>query len=188
MFVERQHGDRRLVGGGSGAARRRQRRPCLRQVPAPDAHRPLDVLEALTSPASTKVTPTLPLHLRMHDVGDEDAARGCAMAFEPGGDVDAVAEDVVALDDDVAEIDADAECRCASARHVRDCASAIAALDLRRRSSTASTALPNSTSAPSPIVLTMRPWCAATAGLNVSLQICRSAASVPASSAPIMRL
>ena len=39
---------------------------------------------------------------------DADAAR-LGDAFQPRGDVDAVAEDVVALDDDVADIDADAE-------------------------------------------------------------------------------
>ena len=54
--------------------------------------------------------------------------------------------------------------------------------------STASTTLPNSTSAPSPIIFTMRPWRAATAALNVSLQICRSVAIVPVSSARIMPL
>ena len=34
---------------------------------------------------------------------------GSAKAFEPRRDIDAVAEDVAVLDDDVAEIDADAE-------------------------------------------------------------------------------
>ena len=34
---------------------------------------------------------------------------GSASAFQPRRDVDAVAEDVVALDDDVADIDADAK-------------------------------------------------------------------------------
>jgi hypothetical protein len=46
--------------------------------------------------------------LRVHDVGSEDTARRC-LTLEPGGDVDALAEDVVAVDDDVAEVDADAE-------------------------------------------------------------------------------
>ena len=36
-------------------------------------------------------------------------ASGCRDLLKPGGDVDAVAEDVVALDDDVADVDADAE-------------------------------------------------------------------------------
>ena len=50
----------------------------------------------------------MPLHLRMDDVGDENAAVR-RLAFEPRRDIDAVAKDVVALDDDVAEVDADAE-------------------------------------------------------------------------------
>jgi hypothetical protein len=40
-------------------------------------------------------------------LGDADPTR-FGDAFEPGGDVDPVAEDVVALDQDVAEMDADA--------------------------------------------------------------------------------
>ena len=54
--------------------------------------------------------------------------------------------------------------------------------------STASTTLPNSTSAPSPIVFTMRPWRAATAGLNASIQIRRITAMVFVSPASIIRL
>jgi hypothetical protein len=50
-----------------------------------------------------------------------------------------------------------------------------------------STALANLTSAASLIILTMRPWCAVTAGLNRPAQTARSIASVPASSAPIRR-
>ena len=52
---------------------------------------------------------------------------------------------------------------------------------------TASTTLPNSTSVPSPISLTTRPLCSATAGSNTASRCCLSAASVPASSAPIRR-
>ena len=44
----------------------------------------------------------------MDDVGDEDAALR-RMSFEAGGDIDAVAENVVPLNDDLAEIDADTE-------------------------------------------------------------------------------
>jgi len=53
--------------------------------------------------------------------------------------------------------------------------------------STASTALANSTRAPSPIRLTIRPPCAATRGSKRSAQSARSAASVAASSSPISR-
>ena len=50
---------------------------------------------------------------------DADPAR-LGQAFQPRRDIDAVAIDVVALDDDVAEIDADAEldARCPPARRV----------------------------------------------------------------------
>jgi len=44
----------------------------------------------------------------MHRVGDEHPA-GIGERFDPGGDVDAVAVEVIALDDDIAEIDADAQ-------------------------------------------------------------------------------
>src|SRR5580704_6629277 len=47
-------------------------------------------------------------HVVMHRIGDEHAA-GIGQGFDPGGDVDAVAVEVVALDDHVAEIDADAQ-------------------------------------------------------------------------------
>jgi hypothetical protein len=41
-------------------------------------------------------------------IGDEHPA-GIGQGFDPGGDVDAVAIEVVALDDHIAEIDADAQ-------------------------------------------------------------------------------
>ena len=63
---------------------------------------------SLISPASMNGDADLSAHLGMDDVGGEDAARR-RLAFEPGSDIDAVAEDVVPLDDDLAEIDADAE-------------------------------------------------------------------------------
>ena len=54
---------------------------------------------------------------------------GCGDAFEARRDIHAVAEDVVALDDDVAEIDADAELDAPVLRHI-GVALAHAALDL----------------------------------------------------------
>ena len=44
---------------------------------------------------------------------------GSAIAFQPGGDIDAVAENVVIVDDDVADMDADAKCDAAILRHGR---------------------------------------------------------------------
>ena len=43
----------------------------------------------------------------MHDVGDTDAA-GLGDFLQPRGDVDAIAEDIVVIEDDVAQVDADA--------------------------------------------------------------------------------
>jgi len=49
-------------------------------------------------------------------------------------------------------------------------------------------ALANSTSNPSPISLTMRPWFRAVTGSTTSARMALSAASVPSSSARIIRL
>ena len=105
------------------------------------------------------------------------------LPFKPSRNIYAVAENVVPVDDNLAEVYPDTELD----RPLR-CEIALAhrALD-GDGASTASTTLPNSTSAPSPIILTMRPWRAATAGLNVSFQIRRIAAIVLASSACIIR-
>jgi hypothetical protein len=59
---------------------------------------------------------------------------------------------------------------------------------IRIRTRTASTALANSTSIPSPVVLTMRPRCAAIAGSTSALLIDFSWTSVPSSLQPISRL
>ena len=118
------------------------------------------------------------------DRGDADPA-GLGERFQAGGDIDAIAVNVVAFDDDVAEIDADPQhdgrLRGALIRRV--------ALERCTDSAqfTASTTLPNSTMVPSPISFTMRPLWAATAG-SKTVSRCRfRAASVPASSAPIRR-
>ena len=57
-----------------------------------------DILEGEVEPA---------LDALAHHVGDADPA-GLGQPLQAGGDVDAVAENIVALDDDVAEVDADA--------------------------------------------------------------------------------
>ena len=62
--------------------------------------------------------------------GDHDAA-GLGQALQPRRDVDAVAVNVVALDDDVAEVDADPELGCAGPRPDRHCAGHVS-LDLDR--------------------------------------------------------
>ena len=99
---------------------------------------------------------------------------GSARAFEPRRDVDPIAKDVVVLDDDIAEIDADAQFdaivrrRSAHCARPSRCCTAIAQRN-------ASTTLANSTSNPSPVVLTMRPRCSAIFG---SISSRRSALSV----------
>ena len=81
---------------------------------------------------------------------------GLGEYFEARGDVDAVAENVVVLEDHVAQIDADAELDPSRRRHI-----GIAAAPSARCTSaahvTASTTLWNSTSMPSPVVLMIRP-------------------------------
>ena len=44
---------------------------------------------------------------------------GCGDAFQPRGDVDAVAENVAVLDDDVADMDADAKLDALVGEHIR---------------------------------------------------------------------
>ena len=87
--------------------------------------------------------------------GDDDPVR-LTDPLQPGGDIDAIAVDVVAIDDDVAEIDADPE------RDPRVLGKGSRWLAIERWISTAhataSTTLANSTSAPSPMSFTMRPW------------------------------
>jgi hypothetical protein len=59
-------------------------------------------------PRSSKAKSTFVAHLVAHRAADADPAR-LGQAFEPRRDIDAVAVNVVLVDDDVADIDADAE-------------------------------------------------------------------------------
>ena len=72
-----------------------------------DPHWPGNVLEQLLAEI-LKDKGQAVAHLVMDRIGDEHPA-GISQGFDPGGDVDAVAIEVVALDDHVAEIDADAQ-------------------------------------------------------------------------------
>ncbi len=60
------------------------------------------------SPANSSGSAELALEVVVGRAGDQHAAR-LAQLLQAGGDVDAVAEQVVAVHDDVAEVDADAE-------------------------------------------------------------------------------
>jgi hypothetical protein len=83
-----------------------------------------------------------------------DAAR-LGQAFEPARDVDTVAEDVTVLDDDVADVDADTELDAMVGGNGALPLAIAACTSAAQRN--ASTTLANSTSKPSPVVLTMRP-------------------------------
>ena len=128
--LERQHRDRRLVG-------ERQRRRVRASAPfspgGPRPPRPADRRDARAptrktwtgwamffsawSPRSSTGKSSFAAGLGQHRVRDADAA-GLGHGFEPRGDVDAVAMNVVAVDDDVAEIDPDAPIRCGLGRRV----------------------------------------------------------------------
>ena len=72
-----------------------------------DTHRPGDVLDLLLAHVLERKG-ELVAHLIPHHSADADPAR-FGQGFETRRDIDTVAEDVVLVDDDVAEIDADAE-------------------------------------------------------------------------------
>jgi hypothetical protein len=117
-----------------------------------------DVLEVLR-PHIITVNLSLATDLPVGLIGHTDAAR-FGDAFKASGNVDTIPEDIVVVDDDVPDVDADPKFDPCVLRQ-----SGIllghAALDLNR---TASTALANSTSMPSPVVLTIRPRCLANVG------------------------
>src|SRR4029077_16127597 len=84
-------------GGGGGPFRSHPVHP----------HRPCDVLDLLLAQIlKDKGQPVADVVVNC--VGDEHAA-GIGQRFDPGGDVDAVAIEIVAFDNHVAEIDADAQ-------------------------------------------------------------------------------
>ena len=124
----------------------------------------------------------LPNHVIAYRSRESDTANGCNR-LQPRGDDDAFAIDIVALDDDIAKIDADtvANARCFGAlgfgarRRLlgRECA-----VDGRET-------LENSTSAPSPMSLTRRPPWAATQGSKTWLRLTFSLSCVPASSTSV---
>ena len=76
----------------------------MRKIEPIDAHRPRDVLEALF-PSIYKVGCHLALHLPPSVLRNRDAAR-FSNSLDPRRDVDAISQDVLALDDDVADVDA----------------------------------------------------------------------------------
>ena len=103
-----------LLGGGGlavrrGGAQRGAVRKChdVARAQPVNADGARDVLHRLLAEIG-KGQRELVADLVVRRARDADAA-GLAQRFEAGGDVDAVAENVVAVDDDVADIDADPE-------------------------------------------------------------------------------
>ena len=87
---------------------------------------------------------------------------GIRQPLEPGCDVDAVAVNIIFVDDDIARIDTDAQFQLAVAG-----GGFMWAAKLRWMSTaqfTALTALSNSTRSPSPLLRTSRPSCSETVG------------------------
>src|SRR5262249_30379255 len=123
-------------------------------------------------------------HLISYHPADADAAR-FRQAFKARCDVDPVAEDVVGIDDDVAEIDADAEIDAPFGVHT-GIARGHLALHFDRATNRIDHAreLAEQTVAR---LLTMRPRCSLILGSATSRRSVFSAASVPSSSAPIRR-
>ena len=85
-----------LPGAGSGP-----------RSDAIDAHWPGNVLDLLLAQILEDEGQPV-AHMFVHGIGDEHPA-GIGQGLDPRGDIDAVAIEVVALDDHVAEIDADAQ-------------------------------------------------------------------------------
>src|SRR5271154_442669 len=79
-------------------------------------HWPLDVLYGLLTEVVEPVRQLVP-NLVVHDLRNADSVR-LGQAFQPGRDIDAIAEDVVRLDDHVAQIDTDAKPDALVLRHV----------------------------------------------------------------------
>src|SRR5712671_4657341 len=110
--LERQHGDRRLFGQCWQRLRqflitRLARDGLFAEQDAIDAHRPRYVLDPLLAHVVEREL-DLVAHLVAYYTADADPAR-LGQGFETCGDVNAIPENVVTLDADATEIDADTE-------------------------------------------------------------------------------
>jgi hypothetical protein len=103
------------------------------------------------------------------------------------GDVDPVAVDIAFVNNDIAEIHANTKLNFVMLQGRPDRGRAIRRW-IAAAHWTASTTLANSTSAPSPMSLTIRPWNSSIAGSTNSRRQAFSRGSVPTSSSPMRRL
>src|SRR5262249_45712223 len=105
--LERQHGNGWLVGQRQRCwSGRRLRRHGVRS-PVPDLNWPGDILKRLRS-ALVEGGVHAVAHILMHTARYADAS-GCCDLLQAGGDIDTVAKDVIAFDDDVTLVDANAK-------------------------------------------------------------------------------
>jgi len=139
-----------LLTGGARDSRQRRQGCATHRV---GTHRPGDVLELLLADVFKGEVETA-RGILLHTSRDADAAR-LGQLLEARRDIKAVAEDVAILDDDVALMNADAELEAVVCRRAALTGASAVCSSLAQR--TASTTLANSTSRPSPVVLTMRP-------------------------------
>jgi hypothetical protein len=109
--------------------------------------------------------------------GDGNAT-GFGQRFDAGGDVDTFAVDVLAVVDDIAEIDSHRKSSGLSAR--------LACIAIAQ--ATASCTVRNSARNPSPVCLTMRPECLEISGSITSVRAACQAATVPSVSCSTRRV
>ena len=111
----------------------------------------LEVLRAKVIEGNFDLAPDLPLRV----IRNADTT-GLGDPFEPGRDVHTVAENIVVVDDDVSDVDANTKFKSAILLS-RPCYAPLMLRWISTAHLAASTALANSTSMPSPVVFTMRP-------------------------------
>ncbi len=155
-----------------------------RNPQTPRAHRFRDILQVLRTHI-LKGEIDLPADLTLCVVRDANATR-LRNPLKASGDVDAVPKDIVVIDDDVTDVDADAKFDPLDLRHRSICSAIPRWTSMAQR--TASTTLPNSASTPSPVCLTTLPRCSLILGSASPRNRSLSRTCVPSSSKPVRRL
>ena len=164
-------------GGESGPAPHAQ--PCRRARSIPDhsigPDRAVDVFEVLLAQI-VELDPDFSSNVIVGSGRDADAA-GLCNALKPCRDVNAVPENVVGLDDHVADVDSHTESNTRPSV-IRDCKFLDTGLELHS-SPNRLTALGNSAKKPSPVFFTIRPPCSEIAGMTPSARSAVNFACVP---------